>query len=194
MVATSGTTGELVAVPYSRQEWHTALAYVIRPATRRRRSLYEGLLDARRFASLFTQNPVHVSSRLLHTLDVTGRQLHLSAGLPAVEIVAALQKFRPTSLGGYPSVMDVLAKAQLDGELDIAPRAVAATGEALPADFRDRVAEAWQAEVFNDSAATETGAIAGECHAHTGMHVEEDNVIVEVVDDQHRVLPAVVFF
>jgi len=43
--------------------------------------------------------------------------------------------------------------------------------------------------VFNVYAATETGGIAAECHQHRGMHLFEDLVIPEVVDDDYRPVP-----
>jgi phenylacetate-coenzyme A ligase PaaK-like adenylate-forming protein len=42
---------------------------------------------------------------------------------------------------------------------------------------------------FNVYAATETGGIAAECHHHQGMHLFEDLVIPEVVDDHYRPVP-----
>jgi phenylacetate-CoA ligase len=43
---------------------------------------------------------------------------------------------------------------------------------------------------FNVYAATETGGIAAECSRHRGMHLFEDLVIPEVVDDRYRPVPA----
>jgi phenylacetate-coenzyme A ligase PaaK-like adenylate-forming protein len=43
--------------------------------------------------------------------------------------------------------------------------------------------------VFNVYAGTENGGIAAECHQHRGMHLFEDLVIPEVVDDAYRPVP-----
>ena len=42
---------------------------------------------------------------------------------------------------------------------------------------------------FNVYAATETGGIAAECDRHQGMHLFEDLVIPEVVDNDYRPVP-----
>ena len=190
VLATSGTTGEPMVVPYSRAAWRTTLAFTMRLAARRRRRFSEGLADGRRLATVFTRNPVHGTTQALQCFDPTGRgQLRLSAAAPSETLTTELERFRPTAVAGYPSVIDLLARAQQDGRLNIAPRMVAVTGEALPAGLRHRVADAWGSELFDTYGSTETMATAGECYAHTGMHIEEDAVIVEVVDDENRVLP-----
>lgn len=50
-------------------------------------------------------------------------------------------------------------------------------------------AAAWQVPPFNVYAATETGGIAAECGHHHGLHLFEDQVIPEVVDDAYRPVP-----
>jgi len=70
------------------------------------------------------------------------------------------------------------------------PRAVNSSSEVLTAAARTAATQAWQVPVFNVYAATETGGIAAECHQHRGMHLFEDLVIPEVVDDAFQpVLP-----
>jgi phenylacetate-coenzyme A ligase PaaK-like adenylate-forming protein len=49
---------------------------------------------------------------------------------------------------------------------------------------------AWQAPPFNVYAATETGGIAAECRQHRGMHLFEDLVIPEVVDEHYQPVAA----
>ena len=48
---------------------------------------------------------------------------------------------------------------------------------------------AWHVEPFNVYAATETGGVAAECRHHHGMHLFEDLVIPEVVDNDYRPVP-----
>ena len=42
---------------------------------------------------------------------------------------------------------------------------------------------------FDGYASTETGMLASECDRHAGMHVFEDLVHIEVVDDDGRAVP-----
>ena len=93
-------------------------------------------------------------------------------------------------LTGYPSAIDLLARAQLAGELDIAPRKVLTAGETLPIGFRERVRSAWQTDVFDVYGMTEAPSCgAFECAEHDGMHIDEDAIVLEVVDEQDRALP-----
>jgi len=73
--------------------------------------------------------------------------------------------------------------------LRIHPRAVNPSSEVLTPETRTMVARAWDVAPFNVYAATETGGIAAECVHHHGMHLFEDLVVPEVVDDAYRPVP-----
>ncbi len=190
VAATSGTAGEPVIVPFSRRGWCMGLAYFQRGGMRFYSSFQDALRSAWRIAAIGTHNPHHLSTQLGDSTFVGPLpRLRLAAGMALDDLIEQLQRFRPTMLSGYPSVLDLLAKAQLAGELSIAPRKVTTGGETLPPGFRDRARAAWQAEVFDLYGLTETHVFAWECQAHAGMHIDEDAVILEVVDEQNRVLP-----
>jgi phenylacetate-coenzyme A ligase PaaK-like adenylate-forming protein len=59
----------------------------------------------------------------------------------------------------------------------------------LTTETRALVARAWLVAPFNVYAATETGGIAAECSHHHGLHLFEDLVIPEVVDDAYQPVP-----
>ena len=189
VAATSGTTGQPVVVPFSRRAWRMGLAYFLRGGTRFARNPLDAMWTARRAAGIATRNPHHLSTQLAQPATMNPFHLQLAAGTALDELVERLQRFQPTILSGYPSVLDLLAKAQLAGELRIAPRAVLTGGETLPTGFRDTARAAWKAEVFDVYGLTEAHVFAYECGAHAGLHIDEDAVILEVVDEQHRVLP-----
>lgn len=63
------------------------------------------------------------------------------------------------------------------------------SSEVLTAEARADATRAWKAPPFNVYAATETGGVAAECEQHRGMHLFEDLVIPEVVDDDYRPVP-----
>jgi len=67
---------------------------------------------------------------------------------------------------------------------------VNSSSEVLTAEARAKATRAWHVPPFNVYAATETGGIAAECHHHGGMHLFEDLVIPEVVDDDYQPVPA----
>jgi phenylacetate-coenzyme A ligase PaaK-like adenylate-forming protein len=82
-----------------------------------------------------------------------------------------------------------LAGEQLAGRLRIAPRAVNSSSEVLTGEARAMATRAWHVPPFNVYAATETGGIAAECGHHRGMHLFEDQLIPEIVDDAYRPVP-----
>lgn len=114
--------------------------------------------------------------------------LRLDATDPLSEIVAKLDAFQPESLVAYASMARTLAEEQLAGRLRIAPQAVMCSSEVLTATARARIREAFGVEPFNVYAATETASIASECGQHR-MHLYEDLVVTEVVDDRNRPVP-----
>ena len=132
----------------------------------------------------------HQSSRVAATVRspfIASERLDAASPLP--DIVARLNELQPDVLVAYASMIRALAGEQLGGRLRIAPRAVNSSSEVLTAEARAMATRAWQVPVFNVYAATETGGIAAECHQHRGMHLFEDLVIPEVVDDEYRPVP-----
>jgi phenylacetate-CoA ligase len=63
----------------------------------------------------------------------------------------------------------------------------------LTQETRRRIVQAWGERLFNQYAATESGSLAAECDHHRGMHLMEDLVIVEVVDQNNRPVPPGVY-
>lgn len=134
--------------------------------------------------------PWHQSSRVaatVHSPFVVSERL--DAATPLAHIVTRLNQLQPDVLIGYASMIRVLAGEQRGGRLQIAPRGINSSSEVLTADARAEATRAWKAPPFNVYAATETGGIAGECDQHQGMHLFEDLIIPEVVDNDYRPVP-----
>jgi phenylacetate-CoA ligase len=110
----------------------------------------------------------------------------LGAASPLADIVDRLNDLRPDVLMAYASMIRALADEQLAGRLRIAPRAVNSSSEVLTAEACAMATCALSVSPFNVYAAIETGGIAAEFHQHRGMHLFEDLVIPEVVDDNYR--------
>src|SRR6185295_16075236 len=77
----------------------------------------------------------------------------------------------------------------LAGRLHISPDKVFTSSEVLSDETRFRVKTAWGDEPFNQYGATETADIAAEYKPCRHMHVFEDLVLVEVVDEKYRPVP-----
>jgi phenylacetate-coenzyme A ligase PaaK-like adenylate-forming protein len=110
----------------------------------------------------------------------------IAAGDPFDEVLAAVAAARPTHLVGYPSVIGRLARAALAGELRIEPVRVSTNSEPLLDEDRRAIREAWDAPTHNLWGSTEIGVQAVGCGRGRGLHVCEDEVILERVDDDGR--------
>jgi phenylacetate-CoA ligase len=116
-------------------------------------------------------------------------EIRLAASEPLETIVERLNAWQPEVLIAYASMMRVLADEQLAGRLQVAPRAVMNSSEVLTEETRRRIVQVWGERLFNQYAATEIGSLAAECEHHRGMHLMEDLVMVEVVDQNNHPVP-----
>jgi phenylacetate-CoA ligase len=105
-------------------------------------------------------------------------------------MVEALNRHQPQFLYAYGSVLGLLAAEQLDGRLRIRPTAIASSGETHTDELRDAIRAAWGTSSFELYAMTEAGILGSHCDRHTGIHLFEDQAIVEVVDERGRAVPA----
>jgi phenylacetate-coenzyme A ligase PaaK-like adenylate-forming protein len=83
----------------------------------------------------------------------------------------------------------VLAEEQLAGRLHISPDKVFTSSEVLTDETRRRAKTAWSDEPFNQYGATETADIAAEYKPCRHIHIFEDLLLVEVVDEKYRPVP-----
>jgi phenylacetate-CoA ligase len=136
-----------------------------------------------RLAVLEAANPPHASTPLFDVPTVEGMEtVVIEAGAPFDEVLAAVAAARPTHLVGYPSVVGRLARAALAGELDCHPARVSTNSEPLLDEDRRAIAEAWQVPVHNLWGSTEIGVQAVGCGVGMGLHICEDEVVLERVD------------
>ncbi|MET0908091.1 MAG: hypothetical protein ABWZ99_01380 [Ilumatobacteraceae bacterium] len=78
----------------------------------------------------------------------------IPATLPFEEVLARVAEVNAPMLYGYPSVLARLARAQLDGRLDLRLLSVSCSSETLRPDLRAVMTEAWglpQTNVFGST-------------------------------------------
>jgi phenylacetate-coenzyme A ligase PaaK-like adenylate-forming protein len=187
VMATGGTTGRRGVFVFDRGEWSTCLAGFLRWSD------WAGTgprLPRLRVASVSATSPVHMTARYGMSIDVgLHRLLRLDARSPVDELAAAIGRFRPDALIGYPSVLALLALEQLEGRLHVAPRTVSTTSEVRAPEMTERIRAAWGVEPFDVYGITEAGIFAVDCEQHAGKHLFEDLAMVEVVDEAGRPVP-----
>ncbi len=97
--------------------------------------------------------------------------------------VRILNEMRPSFLyASRPTAVRLLARhAQATGAPLPRLRALITTGETLTDAAREQLRASFGAPVFDVYGLVETGTIAWECRAHSGLHVGEDTVILELL-------------
>ena len=180
--STSGTSGVPGLFVYSQAEFAHWVGVFIRSFARL------GMTPATRIVGVGAPSALHLSQQVIAAMQA-GRSgaPRISVTTPLREMIPALEAYQPEVVGGYPSVIALLAEEQLRGRLAIAPRVVLTTSEVLTDDAAWRIEAAWTKPV-QGYFSTEVGVIASGSLDHVGMHVSEE-AIVEVVDDANRPAP-----
>jgi phenylacetate-coenzyme A ligase PaaK-like adenylate-forming protein len=137
-----------------------------------------------KLAVLAAGMPPHASTPLFDVPTAPGMEtVVIPAGAPIDEIISAVAAARPTHLVGYATVVGQLARATAEGRLDIRPVRVSTNSEPLLDEDRRAIRDAWDAPVHNLWGSTEIGVQAVGCARGEGLHVCEDEVVLERVDD-----------
>ena len=180
--STSGTTGMPGLFVYSRKEFAHWVAVFIRSFARL------GLTAGTRIVGIGAPSALHLSQQVIAAMQAGRRDAPtVSVTTPMDEMISALDRYQPEVIGGYPTVIALLAEEQLRGRLAIAPRVVLTSSEVLTDDAAARIASAWTTPV-QGYFSTEVGVIAAGSLDHVGMHVCEE-AIVEVVDEANHPVP-----
>jgi phenylacetate-CoA ligase len=183
--STSGSSGRKSVVPTDAREWAAMIATYAR--ANEWAGIRAGLTRHVKIAVVSSTAPWHQSSRVAATLQSPFvRTQRFDAGSSLSGIVRGLNEMQPEVLVAYASMTRILAEEQLAGRLRIHPRGVNCSSEVLTGEARAVAERAFGVRMFNVYAATETGGVAAECDRHEGMHLFEDSLIVEVVDEMNR--------
>jgi putative adenylate-forming enzyme len=188
VASTSGSTGHRGLFLWNFAEWTTILASYNRSfdwAGSR-----AGLTHRTKMAVVSSTTPWHQSARVGASVQSHWvPTLRLDSGDPLNSIVERLNGWQPEVLVAYASMISLLAEEQLVGRLGIYPEFVFSASEVLTDRARRHAEAAWGKKPFDVYAATEPAGIASECDLHRGMHLFEDLVITEVVDEDNRPVP-----
>ncbi len=190
---TSGSTGDPLVALYDRSA--TAVLSGVNTArglargSALKRLFSAGGRSVGVFAEGFYLSHASVRARVL-AMPWKAKQFQVVSALkPMAQIVAALNEAQPALLGGYSTVLELLATEQEAGRLSVRPALVMAGGEGLSVPARERIEAAFGCWTQQSYACTEGGPIAAECE-HRRLHVNDDWVIIEPVDHQNRPVPA----
>jgi phenylacetate-coenzyme A ligase PaaK-like adenylate-forming protein len=185
--ASTGSSGRHGIYVFDRRERAAAVAALLRA----RRLMGPGTsgFAVRRVAATHPEPRLQRPS-LASDLHVK-RQLFLPARAPMTELVVALNSFQPTDLRLMSSLLNLLAAEQLDGRLKIRPSSIVALEDVCTPEMERRIFGGWGIRPFHHYGMSEAGGlVAADCVEHHGLHLFEDQSIVEVVDDDNRPVAA----
>ncbi|MBM2850083.1 MAG: phenylacetate--CoA ligase family protein [Anaerolineales bacterium] len=188
VTATSGSSGQPGFFLFNEPEWLTIVASFARGQEWSGAAV--SLLHRRKMATVASISPWHMSSQVAATAKTWWTpSIRLPASDPLESIVQRLNEWKPDVLIAYASMARILADEQLAGRLHIQPGKTFTSSEVLTDETRRRVKLAWGDEPFNQYGATETADIAAEYKSCRHIHLFEDLVVVEVVDEHHQPVP-----
>jgi phenylacetate-CoA ligase len=96
----------------------------------------------------------------------------------------ALRRYQPKILQAYSNTLGLYAQyLRSRGIDDIHPEGIVCSAEVLTAENRGLIEETFGCRVFDRYGCREFAVIASECEAHDGMHLNAENLLVEVLVD-----------
>ncbi len=103
------------------------------------------------------------------------------------EITAKLNEFQPEALTGYPPSLVLLAEEKAKGNLNIPLKIILSSAELLTSEAYERITSVFGCPILNNYCMTEGGEIAM-TRGCSHLHINEDFVIVEPVDENRYVI------
>jgi len=99
-----------------------------------------------------------------------------------------LHKFKPSFIRGYAHSLNLFAAYLLQNDrYNINPRAVFTSASTLLPHYRKAIERAFSCKVYDCYGSGEVSHVAAQCGEHEGLHVSDENVFLEIVDDSEPV-------
>ncbi|MDR2963023.1 MAG: AMP-binding protein [Bacteroidales bacterium] len=184
--ASSGSTGVPTLSPFTKQDFddfqsvesRLFWAMGMRPTDR--------YVHALNF-SLFVGGPDVIGAQNLGALCIW------AGSIPSDRLLFILKEFQPTVIWTTPSYAwylgDTAKKQGIDPAKDLAINKIIVAGESggsIPA-TRDAIEKLWDATVYDFFGLSDIfGACAGACDEHNGLHLAEDNILVELINPETK--------
>ncbi|HYP05113.1 MAG TPA: hypothetical protein VER03_02665 [Bryobacteraceae bacterium] len=187
-VMTSGSTGQPIHVCRAMFEERLLQAFRIRAEL----LLGMRVTDRRAVVSHtgVPRNPLRLPKpTVLERVGVLRRFTH-DISSPPGEILKFLRRLRPEVVASYPGGLSKVANEMT--EIDraaIRPRFIVTGAESLRPETRKIIEEAFRAPVYDFYGAHECNLVAWECQRRNGLHVNEDNIILEILTEGHPAHP-----
>lgn len=190
-ISTSGSTGKPVDILKDEITAFMAQAFTLRDHRWHRRDLTARLATIRHSPGAQYQAPHGKQQRgwsaSLQGIYQSGESFRLDSACTTDQQWSWLKKANPAYLMTYPSNLAALLEySQSKQERLTSLRQVTTLSEILPEALRERVALQWQCELVDIYSCQEAGNLALQCPQHEHYHVQSENVLLEVLDDNGR--------
>lgn len=183
---TSGSTGNPAVVLYDKHFIDVSSAIAAFRTFARKEDFRAFMSHGKKTAGVFADYGFYLACGMSRYLQLQmprrKTKINVDVNAPEEQIVKELNTFQPAMLSGYPSSLALLADCE---DLDIHPDVVITGGELLTDGIRKKLTDKFGCYVQTHYSCTEAGEIACEC-AEGHLHVNEDWVIVEPVDQDNR--------
>lgn len=177
---TSGSTGIPLTMYVSREgcTYDSVVWY---------RTLIEnGLRVSDKIAFLRNPRDLPKKESWLNRIGLTRRR-YISTSCPSEMQLSFLKKFRPDVIRSTPSALELLAMEHKHGVAEINPRLIFTGAELVDYETRKLIHDSYNADVFDNYASEEFSLMAWECKEHSSYHINSDNVLLELIDEDETV-------
>ncbi len=182
----SGTRGIFVFDDRALAEYG---ACIVRPAIARFEALGGLPPEGIDIALVAAASPIHATATTPHVTSGTGVRVHqIPATLPFEDVLARVADLDAPVLYGFPSVLTRLARAQIEGRLNLRLLSVSCSSETMHPEFRAAMTEAWGIPQTNVFGSTE-GLVGSSEPGGEAIVFASDGCIVEAVDEDDRPVP-----
>lgn len=182
--SSSGSTGTPTASPFSKidfDEFQDVESRLFWAAGMRPKDRYIHALNF----SLFVGGPDVIGAQNLGALCIW------AGTIPADRLLFIMQEYQPSVIWTTPSYAWYLGETAIskgiDIKKDLSIKTIIVAGEpggSIPA-TRKAIEDLWGAVVHDFYGISDIfGACAGACEYHEGLHVAEDHLLVEVIDEE----------
>ena len=186
---TSGSTGVPATVLYDDSSIDVSSAVAALRTFARKEDFRAFMKHGRKTAGVFADYGFYLACGMSRYLQLkmphSDSKITVDVNAPEEEIIRKLNAYQPAMLSGYPANLSLLAGFD---ELEIHPDIVLTGGELLTDEIRQKLEKKFGCYVQTHYSCTEGGQIACEC-SEKHLHINEDWVILEPVDQDYRPVP-----
>lgn len=178
---TGGSTGKTLKFYYDKQRSER------REASRIRHNRWAGWDIGKKMAVLWGDSHDIAGRNIISKIkrEFVNRVLFLDAfnmnENKMEEFADELEKFKPHVILAYTNAIYLFARFLQDNGRRIYPKGIICSAETLTQEKREVIESVFRCKVYNRYGSREIGLLASECEKHEGMHINAENVYIEII-------------